>query len=51
MPILDGRRQEFLAKIGYFFERYPLMVRWNLPSVGIGLLVWAVLIHPREKTG
>ena len=63
MPILDERRQEFLAKIvadigkaiiavalaSYFFERYPLIFRWLLPVFAVMMLAVGVVIHPPAR--
>ena len=65
MPILDDRRQEFIARnvadvgkailavafASYFFERFPLVLRWSVPILGMGLLAGSVIIHPKQKAG
>lgn len=62
MPILDDRRQEFVAKnmadlgkaimtvavASYFFERYPLIMRWLLPGFAIMMLIGSVVIYPLQ---
>jgi len=61
--ILDDRRREFVAKnvadvgkavlavalASYFFERFPLWLRWMLPSLGMISLITSVWIHPKQK--
>ncbi len=65
MPILDDRRREFVAKnvadlgkaiwavafASYFFERFPLVLRWGLPGLAIAFLVGSVFVHPQQKKG
>lgn len=65
MAILDDRRLEFVAKniadlgkailavslASYFFERFPLWLRWALPASGFGLLLLNVFVHPRQQMG
>lgn len=62
MAILDERRQEFVAKMiadlgkaimtvavaSYFFERYPLIMRWLLPGFAIMMMVGSVVMHPPQ---
>lgn len=63
--ILDDRRREFVAKnvadvgkavlavtlASYFFERFPLWLRWILPALGLVLMISSVWVHPKQKEG
>jgi hypothetical protein len=63
--ITTEKRREFIARIvadmgktilgidlaSYFFERFQWPLRVVLTMAGPTLLVWSVLIEPREKKG